>query len=84
MLSNGEPKYILGPHCKTFIYSDWVFMLTLLLTTIIFSILGYNIAASAKIHQVSISLAIIFVMGFYIYSYFKVGTSNPGIASSAS
>jgi hypothetical protein len=45
--------------------------------------MGYSIASSAETHQPWISLAIVFAMAFYIYSYFKVGVSNPGIASSA-
>ena len=57
-------------------------MLTLLITTIIFLIAGFNLASSSKHKKLQIYLSITVTMGFYIYSYIKIGLSNPGIASS--
>jgi hypothetical protein len=83
ILPNGEPKYVLGPHCKIANILDLVFLSTLLITSIVFIVLGYNIISSASANKLWISLAVVLSLGFYIYSYFKVGISNPGIASSA-
>ncbi len=57
-------------------------MITLLLSAIVFTVLAYNIVAIAKGRQTEIGVALTLSILFYVYSYIKVGFSNPGLASS--
>ena len=59
-----------------------MFMITLLLSAIVFTVLAYNIVAIAKGRQTEIGVALTLSILFYVYSYIKVGFSNPGLASS--
>jgi hypothetical protein len=59
-----------------------MFVMTLLLSSLFVSALGYSIISHSKGGKLEMSIAIVLSVLFYIYSYLKVGFSNPGLASS--
>jgi hypothetical protein len=72
--SEGEPKYILGPHY-------YLFILVLLISTIV---VVYILFRFCYFTHIGFVIGGAFSAVFYIWSYVKVGLSLPGIASNGS
>lgn len=75
---NGEPRYMLGPHCKHLTDVDWVFFGAFLVSV---GVVYFLITEVTK--QVTLAWRITIVCSslLFLLSYLNIGFSVPGIAS---